>query len=197
MKIKTFTLLVAAVAILLTGCWQKSVHSYCNDNDIYFDAQILGDWREPDKDPADATTWSFTRGEAENVYRIHIEDKESKADLDGRLFKLGDERFMDMMSRTRSVNEIPAHHLFRIIEIGPDLKLAIQSREFVQNWIKANPNDLAHVRSYDPEKPGERENDEYILTADTARLQKFVREHWKDEGFFESTTSLKKLERKN
>lgn len=197
MKIKSFSLMLAAVAILLTGCWQKSVYPYYTDKDVFFEPQLLGEWREADKDPAEATTWTFTRAEQEKVYRIHIKDKETTLDLNGRLFKLGDETFMDMESRQRSINEIPAHHLFRVPEIGATVKIALQSGEFIKNWIEGHPNDLAHIRLNDPEHPDDADKGEYVLTADTARLQKFVLAHFKDEGFFDSPNELKKIEVKN
>jgi hypothetical protein len=195
MKLK-IPLAFAALALLLTGCWQKSLHAFYKENQLTYDAALLGEWREPDKAPEDATTWSFSKGAATNVYNLRVEDKETKLDFEVRMFKMGEQRFLDLHSSRRSISEIPAHHLFRVREIEPMLKIDIMDIEWVQNWIREHRNDIPAIQIMDPEHPGDADEAEFVLTADTERLQKFVRDHMKAEGFFKPAEPMKKLNTK-
>lgn len=158
---------------------------------MVFDEALLGEWREAKENPDEGAKWSFTKGEIEKVYRVRIEEDDLKLDLNGRLFNLGGHRLLDLHSRGRSITEIPAHHLFRIMREGPSIQIQILNIEWVRNWIRENPNSIAHVIATDPENPNDQEKMEYILTADTERLQKFVLEHVNDKNFFGDSTQLK------
>src|SRR6185295_19234184 len=110
MKTKLIAMAGLAAAILLTGCWQKSVYPFYKDKDIFFEDKLIGSWREADKQGDEGATWAFEKGETANVYKIHIADKQDlKLDCDGRLFKLGERKFLDLHSRDRGIVTMPAH----------------------------------------------------------------------------------------
>jgi hypothetical protein len=190
---KYAVMIVVAAAVFLTGCWQKSVPPFYKEKDVYFEASLLGAWREPDETAEDGGTWTFAKSELPNIYNVLITDKENRVSCDGRLFRIGQERFLDLHSRDRSINSIPAHHLFRIREYGETFKLQILSMEWIKNRLQLHPNEIAHVRSHDPEHPDDVDKAEFILTAETERLQKYVIEHLNDEGFFDTAFELKKV----
>lgn len=192
MKLKHFAVAFAAAAMLLTGCWQKSVYPFYKDKDVIFDEALLGDWIETDKDKEKPAKWTFTRGELPDLCRLHIEDGDTRVELDARLFKLGSGRFLDLHSRARPINEIPAHHLLRVKEIGELLKLEILSQEWVSKWTTEHPDGIPSIRESDPENPKDSDKFDTVLAADTDRLQKWVLEHINDEGFWNALGDLKK-----
>lgn len=192
MKTKSIALALLSAALLLTGCWQKSVHPFYKDKDVFFEDKLIGTWREADKPADEGTIWTIEKAETAKVYKIHIADKETKLDSDGRLFKLNDTQFLDMYSRNRGVLDMPAHTLFRVREIGESFKLQILSLNWMKNRLQLHPKEIANVLVTDPEHPDDMDKAEFILTADTERLQKYLLEHLNDEGFWEETGELKK-----
>jgi len=192
MKLRPVALALAAVAMLLTGCWQKSIYAFYKTSDVIFDDALLGDWREQKNDPKDGMAWTFTRGGGTNTYLLKVVDDDENAEFDARLFKLGQDRMLDLHSRHRSIGDIPAHNLFRIVELGGSLKMQTLDPEFVQKWIVANPKDISFITINDPKNPDDKENLEYVLAAGTERLQKFVLEHTSDKSFWSDVTELKK-----
>jgi hypothetical protein len=192
MKLTKVAAALVVGAFLLTGCWQKSIFPFFKEADVIVEDALLGDWTEQDKEKEKPAKWNFIRAESDRTYRVRIEDGDTRLDLDARLFKLAGQRYFDFYSRARSINEIPAHHLFRVREIGATLKIQIQSPEWTQKWLKEHPNALPTVKSYDPENPKDEDKVEIILAADTDRLQKWVIEHQGDEGFWDDIHELKK-----
>ena len=184
---------MAAAVLLMTGCWQKSVYPFYKDKDVFFEEKLIGTWREADKAADEGTTWTIEKGEVANVYKFHIADKETKLDCDGRLFKLGDTKFLDLYSRNRGVVDMPAHVLFRVKELGESFKLQIMSLGWVRNRLQVYPKEIANVFVIDPEHPDDADKGEFVLTAPTEQLQKYLLEHLNDEGFWEETGELKKV----
>lgn len=195
MKRKALALCMFGLAVFLTGCWQKSVHPFYKDKDVAFEPLLLGTWNDPEKKPDETETWAFTRGDGESVYRVNIHDKETHLDFDGRLFKMGDHRFLDLHSRKRSLDEIPAHHLFRVRGIGPSLELQLLSLDWVRDRLQVHPKEIANIYLANPEKPDAANEGQFVLTAGTDQLQKFVLDHLDAEGFFGERMVLKKTDR--
>jgi len=193
MKIK-FTLGLLAAVVLLTGCWQKSVYPFYKEKDVFFEEKLLSSWREAGKAADEGTTWTFAKGELPKVYTVHIADKEAKIDCDGRLFKIGETQFLDLHSRNRGVVDIPAHALFRVGALESEsFKLQMLSPGWVKNRLQLHPKEIANVFANDPEHPEDADKGEFIFTADTEALQKYVTAHLNDEGFWEEPGELKKL----
>ena len=71
---------------------------------------------------------------------------------------------------------IPGHVLLRVTQIGPELRFAFAERDWLEKFLKEHPSALAHHR--------ESASDVIFLTAPTADLQKFVREHLADGELF-------------
>src|SRR5688500_12247289 len=193
MNRKLLALAVFAVAALLTGCWQKSVHPFYNDKDVFFDEKLLGEWRDPEKAAGEGGTWRFEKGLGTNSYKVTLADKDESAEFDGRLFKLGDERLLDLHSRTRGGFDIPAHVLLRAVEIGESLKLQSFNQAWLEKRLQLHPNEIPNVRAPDPEHPNDPDKGEIVLTATTDRLQKYIMDHRNDEDFWDGVDALKKV----
>jgi hypothetical protein len=186
MRKRNCILLLAALA--LTGCWQKSANPFYTAKDIVAEPKLAGAWRvvNDDDDPA---TWTFTR-RGEKEYILVGQNKEERHEYVARVFKLGDDRFIDL--RVNAPGTVATHHLFRIIAVEPELKVAGLNPSWMDNWLKDNPGSLAHKVVPDPDHRDDRSKDERVLTADTAALQKFVRAHLDDADFFTGEIVLKK-----
>jgi hypothetical protein len=196
---KGLKLCVAALtALLLTACWQKSLEPFYTEKDLIFERTLIGSWTEPKNDGDDESiktpaTWTFSQGPGEKRYRLNIIDDDFNEDFEARLFKLGDAKFLDLCSRKREISEIPAHHLVKIELNGDSLALQLQSQEWIKKWIGLHPKSLAHIRLNNPDDPDNTDETEIVLTAKTADLQKFIREHLKDAGFFGDPEKLKRV----
>lgn len=190
MKTK-FTLALIAATVLLAGCWQKSVYPFFKEKDVFYEEKLIGTWRE--EKPDDPTTWKIVKGESPNSYNIHIESKDVKLDCDGRLFKMADVKMLDLYSRNRGIVDMPAHTLFRVKEIGESLKIQMLSPNWMKTRLQLHPKEIANVFTPNPEHPDDVEQGEFVLTASTDDVQKYITAHMNDEGFWEEPGELKKV----
>ena len=194
MNKKAIATAVIGLSLLWTGCWQKSVHPFYQDDDIVFEKRLIGTWMEQkEKEDDDPQSWSFSEGR-ENSYQLDIKGGDTTMEFDAHLFELGGFRFLDLYSQRRAVSEIPAHHLFRIGKIGSALELQVLSLDWIKEWSTEHPEGIAHVQAPDSEKPEDPDKGEVILTAGTKALQRFVLAHLDDEGFFDENGELIRVE---
>lgn len=174
MKARNFIAL-AAVALLLSACI-PSVHPYYTDKDVVFDARLLGEW-QPKEDSDDPELWKFEQGE-DKSYKLTVTEKKDKhGKFAARLFKLKNRHFLDITPTECELAPdqadlvaaalIPGHLILRVTQIGPELQLAFCDYEWLDKFLKANPNALAH----------RKQDDTILLTATTRELQRFVLKH--------------------
>ena len=192
MKRKILSFGLCVFAIISAGCWQKSVYPFYKDSDVKFEPALLGIWGEPDKKPEDAQIWKITRGAGASAYQINVHSGETSLDYDAHLFKLDENRFLDMYSRNRTSSDVPAHHLVRVRKLGATFEYQSLSLEGVKKWLEAHPKEIAFVAMPDPEHPDDKEKTELVLTAGTEDLQKFVRNHLDAPEFYDDRIELKK-----
>src|SRR4051812_18589517 len=81
MKTKLIAVAVFAAAVLLTGCWQKSVYPFYKEKDVFFDEKLIGSWREASKTEDEAGALAVGKREAGEVYKKHIAGKEAKVEF--------------------------------------------------------------------------------------------------------------------
>lgn len=183
MKWNRKSLLLAS--LLLTGCWQKSLHPFYTDSDVYTDPALGVQWQQKD---GSQNRWAFAEGRNQR-YDLVISDKDNEQKFEAHLFKLANERFMDVMS-LEAGGSIPAHHLFKLVELGTNLQLAPLDLDWMQTWLRSHPEKLAHIRVPNPSHRDDRSKDELIVTADTLALQRFIRDHLSDPKMFGDIISL-------
>lgn len=189
MKLQTVCLLLGAG--LLTGCWQKSLHAFYTPGDVISEEKLVRPWQEKKTNgegkEEKGQAWTFIEGD-DKSYKLEIKDGDESHHYEARLFELDGSRLLDIAPAERTVSTIPAHHLFKVIEIGNTLQVARLNVDWMQKWLRKNPASLAHVAVIDPEHRDDREKDELVLTAETKALQAFLRQHWNDPDLFAGAT---------
>jgi hypothetical protein len=81
----------------------------------------------------------------------------------------------------------PGHLLFRVRQIGPQLRMAPCEYDWLKKYLDENPKAIAH----------HAESDGVVLTAGTAELQKFVLAHLAEGQLFKADGVLARAEGKN
>ncbi len=187
---------VTAGALLLSGCWQKSVQPFYTSRELAPDEKLIGQWENLEASPEDRQHWLFKQAGPEN-YTLQLSDsKGNKQSHVAHLFKFEGQRFLDILTQERGISVIPAHHLFRVSELGSTMKIAPLSTEWIHDYLKESPKALQHVKITDPEHPDDREKDEFVLTADTAALQTFIKTHLDEAKLFVDPDTLTKVTEK-
>lgn len=174
---------------LLTGCVTLSVYPFYTAKDLTFDPALLGVWTETDKTDSDQDNWTFEKIN-DTAYRLTVKDDDEKTEFDARLFKLKDQLFLDCQPNDNPDFSTPGHVLLRVDRIQPSLRLRPLDYEWVEDLIEKKPKAIRHAVVMTARPKGD-EAKEVLLTADTAELQKFVRQHLKTEAAWGRPIELK------
>lgn len=181
---KTRNLMPAAAAALLLCSCIPSVNPFFTDQDVVFDARLLGEWRSKEKSD-DPEIWKFERGET-NAFKLTVtEEKGKQGQFDARLFRLKDDYFLDLIpadcdfptnqANLVAVSMFPGHLLMRVSKFEPELHLAFFDFDWLEKYLEKNPTALAH----------HKEGKGMVLTAETRDLQAFVLKHLGDDELFD------------
>jgi hypothetical protein len=187
MKKRNFITLAAA-AVLLCSCI-PSVNPFYTDQDVVFDARLLGEWQEKDKSD-NPDVWKFESA-TNNTYKLTVTEKEGKQGrFNAHLFKLKQEYFLDLIpddchyatnqADLVAASMFPGHLLVHVPQIEPELKLAFFDFGWLGKFIEKHPKALAH----------HKEGDHIVLTAGTRDLQRFVLKHLGEDELFEKPDEM-------
>jgi hypothetical protein len=160
-------------ALLLGGC-VPSLHPLFTDEEIIFDANLVGVWSEPNSQ----NSWEFKQA-ANKKYDVIYTDEKGIGKFDGRLGKIGGDTFIDFFPQDINLpgNDFYKGHLlgvhtFAEIELSNNgLKLEVMSPENLDKLLKTDPNAIKN----------ERADDRTVLTASTKELQAFIQKYGSDE----------------
>jgi hypothetical protein len=181
-KIAFYTL-----AILLGGC-VPSLHPLFTDEEIIFDANLVGVWSEPNS----KDSWEF-KPAANKKYDVIYTDEKGIGKFDGRLGKIGNNTFIDFYPQDINLpgNDFYKSHLlgvhtFAEIDLSKDgLKLEVMSPENLDKLLKTDPNALKV----------EKADDRTILTASTKELQAFILKYNEQAKLFDKNKENKPMQR--
>ena len=205
MKTKNI-LLAGLTAILLSGCFVKSLHPFYQADEVLFKKEFLGTWSDDD-----SSTWKIEQGMRfngflkpgvpDNAYLITCTDKKGTAQFSVHLFKLGTRLFLDFYPEEvtgsndmMAVHLVPAHTVARV-DMNRD-KMVIQwyNEEWLIGLFRQNKIRIAHEKI--PSEAGKTNDDNYqvVLTASTDELQKFMLKYSDDPNAFKGdyTSVLRK-----
>jgi hypothetical protein len=182
MKTKLIVLAFYLLAVVLGGCAQpvQSVYPLFSENELIFEPNLVGLWKDTDSN----LTGRFSRIEDQNgceinVYNLVITEKDGNqglfiaglGELQGNLFlEIYPDTSHAFDSREGGFHKqhlLETYSFMRVVQIDPNLKVALMDYDKVSKIIKADPNVLRH----------EFANDKLILTASTEDLQRFVVEY--------------------
>lgn len=181
-------ILLAALALALTGCVVMSVYPFYTSKDVVFDPKLLGKWQGGDKE-----RWGFEK-EGETSYLLTVVKEGQRDDVYfTTLFALDKDRFLDLVQTKPEPDGLylPAHIPLRVLEIGPTLILATMNYDWLKEFLKKKPSAIRHTRMGDNQ---EEDKKDIVLTADTKELQRFIRKHLKTE---EAWSNLSEMKREN
>lgn len=187
------TRIVVLFGLALTGC-VPSWNPFYVEKDVVFDAALIGAWRPVEAKESSREAWEFTKA-GDKLYQLAQTDAEGqKAAFEARLFKLKEQRFLDLYLTKIEGDEVkfnawagfslvPAHLLLKVEQTEPELKLAVMNPDWIKTFLKQHPDALAHRVVSDGG---------IVLAANTEELQKFVLAHTDDKDFFGGAMAMKR-----
>ena len=189
MKKLLLLLVTLAASAMVTGCVVTSVYPFYHQKDLAFESTLVGQWINPEQ----ATEhWVFEQ-EGTNAYRVTFSSGTNRVLLDGHLFRISGQLFLDLFNRHESDDmqppPIPSHVLLRVSQLSPTLRFSELNYDWLKQVLASNPNALRHHAVLSEEKPQDRR---IVLTADTAELQKFLEHHLKTEEAWTHSFELKR-----
>jgi hypothetical protein len=165
---------LAGVGWLLAGCVPTGVHPFYRLADLVHDPALLGTWKDK---PEGKERWNFTPGEGKS-YMIEIQSEDQRAFFVAHLFKLGNERFLDLYPAKSALEEkleknpygvalIPGHLFVRVRATDPALRMSCMGLDWLRQQLKQDPNALDHIMI----------EDRVVFTASTEAMQAFIKQH--------------------
>ncbi|MFH1688580.1 MAG: hypothetical protein ABIE70_13810 [bacterium] len=182
-------LLFAAVliaAMTIVGCVPYSIHPLCSDNDLVTEPTLAGVWGQDDQNKM-----TFIANDDKTYKLIHVDDGLA-AEFEVRLFKVKDWLMMDIcpgeppedMNQTYKDMILPLHFLLRVDKTKPDLVLGSLDFDWLKATLAADPTLLDYTEY----------SGSVIITAQTEKIQAFLKEHLTDESFDNDTMDTPRLE---
>lgn len=181
MKAKIF--LAGSVLFMVLGCVPSLHKLYTADVEVFEDG-LLGAWT------AGEDKWEFEKvekGKKEDVRLFYIlritDDKGRAAKFDAHLVKLGEKLFLDVYPEDGpegtndwyNLHILPVHTFMSVELKDGKLSLAVMNPEALEKLIEKKPGVIKHEVIDD---------DRIVLTASTAKLQKFLIEYADHDEFY-------------
>ncbi len=185
---------ILALAFFLASCFVTSIHPLYTEKDLVFVPELLGTWKAEDEE--DLYTFQQTgknayeliiTGQESNKKSTGILDYEEAGRYEAHLVKLGKFLFLDIYPQLPVMEEygidihlVPVHSFHKILIEKDVLRLVSLDYDWLEEMIKGNKINLAHVRL----------EDRFVLTASTGELQKFVLKYAEDSEAFSDYSEL-------
>ena len=175
------------ILLLLSGCIVRSLHPLYTDENVIFDARLIGQWAEDDS----KEIWEFSQqGEQRYKCVVYEEDGEQSI-LVARLLEIKGKMFLDFFPTELDRQEgvfyqlhiLPVHSFAYVKQIEPTLQISFPSSDWLQELLEKNPDAIRH------EVLGK---DDIILSASTEALQTFWLAHLDTEGAFAELSDLQR-----
>lgn len=182
---------LAALTLALTGCVVTSVYPFYEAKDVAFDLALLGAWAQQAGDAAN-DVWRFER-DGEQRYRLVVQEGDQRTEFRAVLFHLQRQRFLDLVPSGEPDQTIPPHYLLRVGQIGPTLRTATLSHDWLKKLLAQQPKAIAHLRVYE-NNASDDENYRLVLTAPTPALKKFLVRHLETQEAWDAPDERRRLE---
>ena len=166
-------------AVLLTGCGDlPSVEGLANKGNTVFDASLVGAWNSGD-------AVAIVQAGGDQSYRIDWLGAEGTETprivrMQGRLFKIGDQRMLDLTASSPGAFAIPCHVFLRIRPANDGLKVQFVDSKWIRDQV---PTSLASFM----------QDDHPVLTAPAPRIEAFLLKFGLDERALDDPILFRRL----
>lgn len=178
-------ILIGIVAIAITSCFVKSLHPFFKESDVEFNNELLGTWLDDDSATWRINPYIFTKGfmlgdSTDNSYLVEMFDDTTNVStfnvhlfrLDGKLYLDFDPIRGDRYDEMIDIHMIPAHSIARIDFVSDnEVVIAWFNEDWLKGLFEENRVKIAHEVIRTAENSYTKE---YVLTASTDELQKFI-----------------------
>jgi len=161
---RIFWITLIGTALAGLGC-VPTLHPLFTEDDLVFDARIIGAWADEDED-----TWAFEKSSGQG-YLLTLTEPKGSDTFDAHLLQLGAHQFLDLYPRTENLDDtfydshlVPVHTFYKVIFEAATLQLVAMNPDWLEERIENGDVEVAHVW---------REGD-LLLTAPTEELQELV-----------------------
>lgn len=196
-------LTLALVLFILQGCVVKSIHPFYTSDDIIFKKELLGRWSD-----TDSSTWIikqhqkstglFKPDQPDAAYDISFITEKGNAQFIGHLFELNNQLYLDFYPSEISCGNdmanfhmIGAHSIAKVNFSGGKLTINWYNEEWLAGLFKQNKIRIAHESTPYDTYSDESDEKQYILTASTSELQKFIIKYGNDPAAFKGSDGKK------
>lgn len=176
-----------ALTTLLAGCVVTSVYPFYTAKDLRFDPALLGTWAEAGSTNAANDHWRFDQLHQQAYWLTTVESNKTNH-YETQRFHLKQHVFLDLCTTNRVEEQLPLHYLVKIEQTASKLQVKVLNFEWLAKLLEKNPRALRHILA--PNEPGNTNNHQLVLTAETAELQKFILKHINDTNTFGDATEL-------
>jgi len=185
-------ILIAIIGLLLSSCLVKSLHPFFKESDVVYKPELLGTFLDED-----SATWNikqhvyskgFMLGDtADNSYLVEMIDENGvQSDFNVHMFELEGYLYLDFFpiqndrfDDLAGYHMVPVHSLARLDLVSDD-ELVISW--FDEDWLSKLFEENRVKISHEEIKVGDyKETKEYVLTASTEELQKFIIKYGKEK----------------
>jgi len=195
-----------ALVLIVQGCVVKSLHPFYHAKDLIFREELVNSWVD-----SDGSKWSIRRSKFNaKMYEMHwLHNGERDVVFAAHLFKLGDDLYLDFFPEEDNqmpddfamfnLHLLPVHSVAKIHVLNENEVTIKWFNEkwmyalFEQNRIKISHEALADhdVASGDSKVKNAKNNEvQYILTASTDELQKFLVKYGNEDANFDDENTV-------
>jgi hypothetical protein len=178
-------ILIGILAIAISSCFVKSLHPFFKESDVEFNSELLGTWLDDDSATWRINPYIFTKGfmlgdSTDNSYLVEMFDDTTNFStfnvhlfrLDGKLYLDFDPIRGDRYDEMIDIHMIPAHSIARIDFVSDnEVVIAWFNEDWLKGLFEENRVKIAHEVIRTAENSYTKE---YVLTASTDELQKFI-----------------------
>ncbi len=181
----TLKLLTFSFILMFASC-VLSLNPFYTEQDLIFDAALLGVWTDKDS----KETWELTKA-GEKEYKLVYTDEDGKTgEFTAHLLKVDGKTFLDLAPAEPLLPQndfykghfLPIHTFALISQTAPTVQISFLEPEWLRKFLAKNPTALRHAKM----------EDEMLLTASPKELQKFLLAHLNTEGAFGKPISVKR-----
>lgn len=175
MKSKLKVIAFYTLALILSGCVVPSLHPLFTENDLIFDANLVGRWTSTEPNEM----LEFKQTKTKDYECIYVDKDNKSGKFIAGLGKIRNTTYLDIYPSEPDMTEnafFKAHllptHSFVKIELSKDsLRLCSMSPDSTNSLLKSKPNAAKH----------EKLEDSTVLTASTKELRKFILKYGNDK----------------